>query len=119
MSVAERFKGANFATLPIQLSAAYLLAAPSVPDNAKEVAIKKAQAGVKITVPVLREIVAQARKQKRPKRKEPLPAQKLGPRLLKMLEGYRDRWDPKELDELVKQLRDFADSLVVARGASR
>jgi hypothetical protein len=119
MSVAERFKGANFATLPIQLSAAYLLATSSVPDKAREVAMEKAKAGDKITVPVAKEIVAQARKQKRPKQKKPLPAQKLGPQLLKMLEGFRDRWDPEELDELVEQLRKFADSLVAAGAASR
>ncbi len=49
MSVAERFKSAKFAELPIQPSAAYLLAAPTVPDEARQVAVEKAQAGEEIT----------------------------------------------------------------------
>jgi hypothetical protein len=36
MSVAEQFKSAKIADLAIQPSAAYLLAAPSVPDEARE-----------------------------------------------------------------------------------
>ena len=42
MSVAEQFKSAKIADLPIQPSAAYLLAAPSVPDEAREKAVEKA-----------------------------------------------------------------------------
>ena len=49
MSVAERFKSAKFADLPIQPSAAYLLAAPAVPDEARQVAVEKAEAGEEIT----------------------------------------------------------------------
>jgi gas vesicle protein len=113
MNVAEQFKTANFAELPIQASAAYLLAAPAVPDKARQVAIEKAQGGEEITFTAAKEIVAQAKKQKKPRRKKTLPAQKLGPRLLKTLEGYRERWDPKELSDLAQRLREFADSLGV------
>jgi hypothetical protein len=42
MSVAEQFKSAKIADLPIQPSAAHLLAAPSVPDEAREKAVEKA-----------------------------------------------------------------------------
>ena len=45
MSVAEQFKSAKIADLPIQPSAAYFLAAPSVPDEARQVAVEKAEAG--------------------------------------------------------------------------
>jgi hypothetical protein len=48
--------------LPIQHSAAYFLAAPSVPDEAREKAVEKAEAGEEITFAAAREIVAEARK---------------------------------------------------------
>ena len=42
MSVAEQFKSATkIADLPIQPSAAYFLAAPSIPDEAREKAIRR------------------------------------------------------------------------------
>jgi hypothetical protein len=50
MSVAERFKSAKIADLPIQPSAAYFLSAPSVPDEARQVAVEKAEAGESVTV---------------------------------------------------------------------
>jgi hypothetical protein len=111
MSVAEQFKSAKIADLPIQPSAAYLLAAPSIPDEAREKAVEKAEAGEEITFAAAREIVAEIRKKKRPKRREPLPADKLSLRLVNVLERYRERWDPKELSELARQLREFADAL--------
>jgi hypothetical protein len=111
ISVAERFKVANFASLPIQPSAAYLLAAPSVPDEAREVAIDKAKAGEEITVSAAKEIVAETRKKKRPRRQRTVPAEKLGLRLVKVLERYKERWNPKELADLARHLREFADTL--------
>jgi hypothetical protein len=110
MSVAERFKSANFADLPIQPSAAYLLAAPAVPDEARQVAVEKAEAGEEITFATAREIVAEAKK-RRPRRQKAVPAEKLSLRLVKSLERYRVRWNPKELSELAHQLREFADAL--------
>ena len=119
MSVAERFKSAKIADLPIQPSAAYFLAAPSVPDEARQVAIEKAEAGEEITVATAREIVAEARKKKRPRRTKTMPAEKLAGRLVTVLELYRDRWDPKELAELARRLREFADSLETQKGGKK
>jgi hypothetical protein len=111
MSVADRFKSAKLAELPIQPSAAYLLAAPAVPDEARQVAIEKAEAGEEITFTTAKEIVAEAKKRKKPKRQKAMPTEKLGLRLVKMLERYKERWNPKELSELARQLREFADAL--------
>jgi hypothetical protein len=119
MSVAENFKSAKNADLPIQPSAAYLLAASSVPDEAREKAIKKAEAGEEITFAAAREIIADARKKKRPRRQRAIPADKLAGRLVSVLERYRDRWDPKELAELARQLREFADSLDTQKGSKK
>ena len=111
MSVAERFKFAKIADLPIQPSAAYMLAAPAVPDEARQVAIEKAEAGEEITFTTAKEIVAEAKKKRRPRRQKAVPADKLGLRLVKSLERYKERWNPKELSELARQLREFADAL--------
>jgi uncharacterized protein YecE (DUF72 family) len=108
---AERFKSAKFADLPIQPSAAYLLAAPAVPDEARQVAVEKAEAGEEITTAVAKEIVAEAKKKRRPRRQKAVPADKLGLRLVKSLERYKERWNQKELSELARQLREFADAL--------
>lgn len=110
MSVAEQFKSAKFAELPIQPSAAYLLAAPAVPDEARQLAIEKAEAGEEITFTTAKEIVAEAKK-KGKKRAKTIPADKLGVRLVNVLQRYRERWNQKELAELARQLREFADEL--------
>ena len=110
MSVAESFKSAKFADLPIQPSAAYLLAAPAVPDSARQVAIEKAEAGEEITFSAAKEIVAEAKKKGKKKAKA-VPADKLGLRLVNVLERYKERWNQKELAELARQLREFADEL--------
>src|SRR5690348_9369252 len=71
MAVAKQFgKAAKTAALPIQPSAACLLAAPAVPDEARQVAVEKAEAGEEITVATAREIVAEAKKERRPKRQK-------------------------------------------------
>jgi hypothetical protein len=36
-----------------------------------------------------------------------------------VLERYRDRWDPKELAELARHLREFADSLGSQKGGRK
>ena len=110
MSVAESFKSAKFADLPIQPSAAYLLAAPAVPDEARQVAIEKAEAGEEITFSSAKEIVAEAKK-KGKKKAKPIPAEKLGMRLVKVLERYKEKWKADDLAELARQLREFADAL--------
>jgi hypothetical protein len=110
MSVPERFKNAKTADLPIQPSAAYFWAAPSVPDEARQVAIEKAEAGEEITFATAKEIVAEAKRKRRPRKQKAVPADKLGVRLIKMLRRYQERW-PGELSELARQLREFADAL--------
>lgn len=110
-SVAERFKLATIASLPIQPTAAYLLAAPSVPDEARQQAIDRAEAGEEINTVVAKEIVAQTRKKKRPRRQKAVPTVKLGLRLMSVLERYREQWNPDDLAELARQLREFADAL--------
>jgi hypothetical protein len=119
MSVAERFKSANFAELPIQASAAYLLAAPAVPDEARQVAIEKAEAGEEITFTTAKEIVAEAKKKRRPKRQRQVPTEKLGLRLVKVLERYKEKWKPDDLSDLARQLREFADALEKGGRGSR
>jgi hypothetical protein len=57
MQVAERFKTANFAEMPIATSAIYQLSSPSVPDEAIEEAIRRAEAGETITNAIAKEIV--------------------------------------------------------------
>jgi hypothetical protein len=91
MSVADRFKLATLASLPIQPTAAYLLAGPTVPETAREVAIERAEGGEQITPSVAKEIVAELRKKKRPKRQRVLPTDKLSGQLLKSLELWRNR----------------------------
>lgn len=119
MSVAEQFKSAKIADLPIQPSAAYFLAAPSVPDEARQKAVEKAEAGEEITFATAREIVAEVRKKKRPRRRKSMLSDKLAGRLVNVLERYRDRWDLKELAELARQLREFADSLDGQKGSKK
>jgi hypothetical protein len=121
MSVAERFgaKTEIIADLTIQPTAAYLLAAPSVPDEARQLALERAESGEKITTSVAREIVAETKKKKRPRRQKQVPPDKLATRLVRVLEGYRERWNPKELAELARQLREFADGLEKPQSGGR
>ncbi len=111
MSVAERFgKTEIIADLKIAPTAAYLLAAPSVPDEARKLALGRAEAGEQITTAVAKQIMADARKA-RPKGGKALPPDRLGLRLAKVLERYRTRWDQKDLSTLARQFREFADQL--------
>jgi hypothetical protein len=112
MAVAEQFgpKTEMISDLRIAPTAAYLLAAPSAPDEAREAAIERAEGGEQITTTVAKEILAETRK-KGAKKGKRVPAEKLGLRLVKVLERYRARWNPKELTELARQLREFADAL--------
>jgi hypothetical protein len=116
MAVAERFGGktAIIADLPIEPTAAYLLAAPSVPEEASAAAIQRAQNGEHVTVSVAKEILHTMRKP--PARRERgLPAElsreKLFGELLALLESLRRCWDRRQIEGLARQLREFADSL--------
>lgn len=57
IGVYERFNRANFAQLDIAASALYLLAAPSTPDTAREEALRRAEAGERITHQKAKKIV--------------------------------------------------------------
>ena len=67
-------------------------------------------AGEEITVAAAKEIVAQAKKKRRPRRQKAVPADKLGVRLIKTLRRYQESW-PGELSDLARHLREFADAL--------
>jgi hypothetical protein len=63
MAVAERFgKTEMISDLKIEPTAAYLLAAPSTPDEARQVAVERAEAGERITAKVAKQILAKERK---------------------------------------------------------
>jgi hypothetical protein len=91
----------------------------SVPDEARQKAVEKAEAGEEITFATAKEIVAEAKKGKRPRRRRTISADKLAGRLINVLERYRDRWDPKELAELARQLRELADLLNDLKGGKK
>jgi hypothetical protein len=112
MAVAQTFgpKTDIIADLTIQPTAAYLLAAPPASDEAREEAIKRAEAVEKVTTEVAKEILAETRK-KGPSKRKSLSTEKLGARLVIVLDRYRKRWNPQELSELVRQLRQYADAL--------
>ena len=119
MSVAEQFgpKVEIIANLPIAATAAYMLAAPSVPEKAREKAIEQAKGGQAISVGAAKTIIAEAkselrdeaRKEKKPAKRR--PAAVLGPKLLTTLEKYLKGWATSELPDLVQQLRQFADKV--------
>jgi len=59
MNVAERFKSARVADLELDVTAAYLLAAPSTPERARILALARAERGEHITYATARRIIAQ------------------------------------------------------------
>lgn len=115
MAVAQRFgsKIDTMSILRIDPTAAYLLAAPSVPPEASEIALERAQNGERITVSVAKGILgALENKPVHRVRKSPaLPDNKLLGQLLESLESFRERWSPRQYPVLARQLREFADSL--------
>jgi hypothetical protein len=92
---------------------------PPVPDEARQVAVEKAEAGEEITVATAKEIVAEAKRKRRPRRQKAVPAEKLGLRLVGVLERNREQWNPKELSRLARQLREFADALEKPQSGSK
>ena len=111
VGVAFHPKSAIIANLTILPTAAYLLAAPSVPEKARREAIDRAEAGEKITTVVAKEIVAEAKKEALQKKPKKVPTEKLRLRLGNMLEQYKKRWDSKGFSDFARQLREFAESL--------
>jgi hypothetical protein len=119
MAVAEQFgKTEMISDLKIEPTAAYLLAAPSAPDEARETAVKLAEEGERITPKVAKQILAKERR-KTSRRRKGGSTEKLSEKLLNALTRFQERWNPKELSDLAKQLRDFADSLTETRSGSR
>jgi hypothetical protein len=110
INVAERFgpESEIISDLKIDPTAAYLLSAPSAPDQARQVAIERAEGEEQITAKLAKEILAKERRKPRRRR---VSTATLKEKLGKALTRYRDRWDSKELSELAQQLREFADSL--------
>src|SRR6202047_5622073 len=93
---------------------AYLLAAPSTPDKACQAAIARERAGERITTRVAKEILGEA---KNTAKRAPKAARGSGLALQpkKTLERYRDEWGTKNLGDLARHLRAFADSLDEAK----
>ena len=120
MAVAEQFgpKTEIISDLRIDPTAAYLLASPSAPDEAREAAVKLAEGGERVTPKVAKEILAKERR-KTSRRRKGGSTEKLSKKLLNVLTRFQKRWNPKELSDLAKQLRDFADSLTETRSGSR
>jgi hypothetical protein len=80
IAVAQTFgaKSEVIADLTIQPTVADFLAAPSVPDEARQVAVEKAEAGEQIALAEAKKIGAAAKKGKR--RAKPIPVDKRGNR---------------------------------------
>jgi hypothetical protein len=122
MTVAQRFgpRAEMISDLRIDPTAAYLLAAPSVPEAASEAALQRAEFGERITVAIAREILGTLRNRPPPRSRassaEQPPGKLLG-LLLESLESFRRRWDPPHVSVLARHLREFADSLEAAQGA--
>jgi hypothetical protein len=112
MAVAEQFgpKTEMISVLKIEPTAAYLLAAPSAPDEARQAAVERAEAGERITAKVAKEILAKERKKPARRRKKASPDE-LAEKLVNTLTRFRERWNQKELSEFAQKLREFADSL--------
>jgi hypothetical protein len=116
MTVAQRFgpKTEIISDLQIEPTAAYLLAAPSVPEEASVAALRRAENGERITISVAKEILGSfRRKPRRRERTTPVEwsTEKLLGQVLELLESLRQRWGSRRLAVLARQLRDFADSL--------
>lgn len=115
MAVAERFgtKMDIISDLRIQPTAAYLLAAPSVPEEASAQAVCRAEKGERITAKVAKEILGSVRN--KPEQHErggsqATSSQRLLGGLLESLECLRRQWTG-QLSELALHLKDFVDSL--------
>jgi hypothetical protein len=116
MAVAQRFgsKSDTMSVMRIDLTAAYMLAAPTAPQKASEAALQRAQSGERITTSIAKKILSNLRTKLEHRERgssSEWPSGKLRGELLEMLESFRRRWSPGEVSVLARQLRDFADSL--------
>jgi Protein of unknown function (DUF3102) len=120
MAVAERFgpKTEIISEMRIDPTAAYLLAAPSAPDKARQAAVQRAEGGERITTNVAKDILAMARKKAMGKTGV-TSTEQLGERLTKALQRFRQRWDARKLSDFGRRLREFADSLEAGQAGSK
>jgi len=120
MDVAEVFgpKSDIISDLAIAPTAAYLLAAPSTPYEARQVALERARSGEKITAAVAKEILGTARK-KAGKKGESVPSERLRQRLTRVLDRFRGQWDVKDHRDFARQLREYAVELDKGRPSRR
>ncbi len=110
MNVAQRFKSASVADLGLDLTAAYLLAAPSTPERARTLALERAEKGEHITYAVAQDIVAQTKSQ--PEHDRPSLRRAYARRqTFRALDRLKRRWPEEQAEELAQLLREFADSL--------
>lgn len=112
MAVAERFgpKAEIISDLAISPTAAYLLAAPSAPDEARQAAVERAEAGEQITTAMARELLAAARK-RATRVASRFPFEELRPKLTQLLQRYKAQCRPEDFRELARGLREFAEAL--------
>lgn len=113
MNVAKHF-GSKSATISdlFQPTAAYLLAAPSTPDQAREVAFKEAKKGKPITAERAKEIVAETKGTKVKKtKKSRVKVEEALDRVETVLAKVNDKLKPADVADVVKRLRELADTL--------
>jgi hypothetical protein len=112
MDLAEQFgpKIDIVADLSIPPTTLYLLAAPSTPYEARQIAIDRAEAGETISVPIANEIISSVRKVK-PRKGKTLPLDRLLRGLKVALNRFQERFGPDKVLEFARQLRDYASSL--------
>lgn len=111
--IAVAIKFANFAnldSLPIRQSALYLLAQPSVPDEARDEALAKAENGEPITVAAAKEIIASYRE---PTDTGPLEITEAVKRLRNAVFRIIERYPKHGLTFAPDHLRQIADELIV------
>jgi hypothetical protein len=108
MAVAKCFgpKSAIIAHLQIVPTAAYYLVAPSVPEEAREEAISRAEAGEKITVAIAKSIVARCREEEE---RKPVPPRKLFQQLTKILQQIQKQFGQPERRELKRILQELVE----------
>ncbi len=96
--------------LPIAPMAAYLLAAGSTPEAAREAALERAKAGEEVTHALAKEIVEQARARNGEKRRG-RPSHRVLAQLTRTLVECQDNCPEDSRSEVARQLREAADAL--------
>lgn len=86
----------------IHPTAAYLLAAPSVPERARELALKRACEGSAVTVQLARDLIQKVRGGQE-SRAQKVPSAFLRRRLRRALQWYQERWRPEDLAAVLRE----------------